>query len=132
GELVGLSAEVGAVRVASDHPQGELLAASADPDRWTGLLQRLGIALRTPEREELPVVVDVGLGPQRRHDLDGLAEHADAIAGGGQPAVGRHVAAGPVVVTAGPELVAVAVGPVLVLVPAGTDPPVEPASAHHV
>ena len=48
--LVGLAAEVRLVGVAGDHPERELLAAAADPDRRVRLLQRLRVALRAGRR----------------------------------------------------------------------------------
>ena len=97
--------------MAGHHPQRLALAAAADPDRRMGLLHGLGVALGAVHPEVLALVAGVGLGPHPLHDLDALLEHGDAGPGG------REV---------------VAVGPELVLVPPGADPPVEPAAAHHV
>jgi hypothetical protein len=110
-ELLWVAAEVGPVGQAGDDPKRELFAGATDEDRRVGLLQGLGIALGTLEPEPLARVGGIGLGPQRAHDLDGLAQHGDPV-------------------PCGEELVAVTAE--LVVVPAGADPPVEAPTAHHV
>ena len=111
GVLVGLAAEVGAVGMAGDDPQRQLRPAAADPDRRVWILQRLGVAVRAGQRVVAALVRRLLVGPHRVHDLDALSKHPDA-----------HLRLG--------ELEAVAA--VLVLVPAGTDAPVETAAADDV
>ena len=109
--LVGLAPEVGAVRVTGHHPQGQLLTTPADPHRRVRVLHRLGVALGPGHLEVAAVVGGVGLRPHELHDLDGLAQHPDPVRGR------REV---------------VAVGPVLLVVPPGTDAPVQPAAGDDV
>ncbi len=97
--------------MASHDAQRELRATAADPDRRMRILQGLRVAVRPRQRVVGALVRRLLVGPHRMHDLDALAKHPDA-----------HLRRG--------ELEAVPA--VLVLVPAGTDPPVETAAADDV
>jgi hypothetical protein len=111
GEHLGRPTEVGAVGVLRDRAQRQLLATATDPDRRMRLLERLRVALGPTDVVVVALERGLALGPHRPHDLHGLVEHPDPVLRL------REV---------------VPVRPVLLLVPAGADTPVEAPTRHHV
>ena len=111
GAKPGRAVEVGVLRVLRRDPQRHLLAAPGDPQRDPAVLQR-----QRPDDRAVDLVVPAvqrghALGPGLAHDLHALVEHPQPL-----PAPRE----------------AVAVGPPLVLVPAGADAHLDPAAGDDV
>src|SRR5665647_1504383 len=103
--------DVGVVTHPGHDPQGLLLPAAGDPQRDVRLLQRLGVHPGAVHLEVRPVQGGLAGLPGLLHDLHALVQGADPHPGAGE---------------------AVAVGPPLVLVPAGADAHLDPAAADDV
>src|SRR5206468_12474758 len=108
---VQVAADVAPVAVLGDELEGYLLTFAADPDRGVRLLHGPGFVDWPPDPVVRALEPRLFLGPHPLDDLQSLAQHAKAL---------RSVG------------ILVAVGVVLVPVPAGAYAEDEPAAAHHV
>src|SRR5215207_6758678 len=107
----GIAYHVTGIAPLSHHPECHLLSTTAYPQRWVGLLHSLGLVYGLVYGIVLAAELGVVLRPHIVDDLASLAQHPHPITRLG-------------------EVVAVSLP--LVLVPAGSDPRVEPALACHV
>ena len=110
-KLSEINSEIGVGGMFGGDLQSYLLATACYPEWYVGLLDGFRLGDGSLEVVVLALVGDLVLGPERLHDLDALLKHPEARC--------RRK-----------KLVAVTV--VLVLVPAGTYPHLQPTVGDHV